>query len=41
LDNDDPPVDDDVEADSNSKSVQVKIPQTSLSFANPSETKKL
>ena len=41
LDNDDPPVDDDVEADSNSKSFQVKIPQTSLSFANPSETKKV
>lgn len=38
-DNDDPSVDD--EADSNSKTTQVKIPQTSLSFADPSETKKV
>lgn len=40
-DNNDPPVDDDVEADSNSKMIQVKIPQTLLSFAEPSETKKV
>ncbi|MDC5517593.1 Tn7-like element transposition protein TnsE [Acinetobacter baumannii] len=40
-DNDEPSVDDDVEADSNSKTTQVKIPQTSLNFADPSETKKV
>lgn len=38
---DDPSVDDDVEGDSNSKLVQIEIPQTSLSFSNPSETRKV
>lgn len=37
----DPSIDDDVEGDSNSKLVQIKIPQTSLSFSNPSETRKV
>lgn len=38
---DDPSIDDDVEGDSNSKLVQIKIPQTSLNFSNPSETRKV
>lgn len=36
-----PSVDDDVEGDSNSKLIEVEIPQTSLSFSNPSETRKV
>jgi len=38
---DDSTVDDDIEGDSNSKSVEIEIPQTSLSFSNPSETRKV
>jgi len=38
---DDPSVDDNVEGDSNSKLVEIKIPPTSLSFSNPSETRKV
>ena len=36
-----PTVDDHVEGNSNSKLVQIEIPQTSLSFSNPSETSKV
>ncbi len=38
---DDSSVDDDIEGDSNSKLVEIEIPQTSLSFSNPSETRKV
>lgn len=34
-------VDDDIEGDSNSKLVEIEIPQTFLSFSNPSETRKV
>lgn len=36
-----PFIDDDIEGDSNSKLVQIDIPQTSLSFSNPIETRKV